>query len=138
MSPRTIFLSRLIGLFAILISLSMLMHKELSIETATTLIHARPLLSIVGMIVLVCGLAMVLSHNIWSGGLLPIVVTLFGWTILIRGALILFLSPDAMINVFEMLRLEELFPLYVIINLVLGLYLTYAGFQATRSTGAVW
>jgi hypothetical protein len=71
MSPRTIFLSRLIGLFAILISLSMLMHKQLSIETATTLIHTRPLLSIVGMVVLVSGLAMVLSHDIWSGGLLP-------------------------------------------------------------------
>ena len=36
MSSRTIFLSRLIGLFTILVSLSMFMHKQTMVETVET------------------------------------------------------------------------------------------------------
>ena len=107
MSPLTIFLSRLIGLFAVLVSLSLLMARKSGVEAVDALIHDRPLVLTIGMIVLLGGLAMVLSHNIWSGGALPVVVTLFGWIILIRGVLILFLSPDAMVSLFEVFRFEE-------------------------------
>jgi hypothetical protein len=130
MSPLTIFLARLIGLFLVLVSLSMLTHKQTMVETANALVHDRPLLLIVGMIALIGGLAMVLSHNIWSGGVLPVIVTLLGWSILIRGLLLLFLPPDAMVGLFEMLHFEELFYIYAAIAVVLGLYLTYAGFRS--------
>jgi hypothetical protein len=43
MSSRTIFLSRLIGLFNILVSLSVLMHKQTMAETVETLVHNRAL-----------------------------------------------------------------------------------------------
>jgi hypothetical protein len=36
-----------------------------------------------------------LGHNVWSGGALPVVVTLVGWVALIKGLLLLFLSPEA-------------------------------------------
>lgn len=129
MSPRTIFLSRLIGLFALLESLSMFVHKQSMVETAASLVHDRPLLLIVGMIALVAGLAMVLAHNLWSGGALPVVVTLIGWVILVRGVVLLFLLPEAVVRLFEIFRFEELYYLYAGITLVLGLYLTYAGFS---------
>ena len=130
MSPLTIFLSRLIGLFAVLVSLSLLMARKSGVEAVDALIHDRPLVLTIGMIVLLGGLAMVLSHNIWSGGAPPVVVTLFGWIILIRGVLILFLSPDAMVSLFEVFRFEEFFYVYAAIPLILGLYLTYAGFKS--------
>src|SRR6266581_7173274 len=93
-SPLTIFLTRLIGLFLILVSVSMLTHKQTMVETAGALIHDRPLLLIVSMLALTGGLAMVLSHNVWSGGVLPVIITLFGWIILIQGLFLLFLSSD--------------------------------------------
>src|SRR6266700_1557375 len=74
-----------------LVSLSLLLHKQSMVETVETLVHNRPELLILGMIALIGGLAMVLCHNVWSGGALPIIVTLFGWSILIRGLLLLFL-----------------------------------------------
>lgn len=76
MSRLTVFLSRLIGLFAILVALSLLMHKQATVETLTALVRNPPLLLIFGMIWLIAGLAMVLGHNVWSGGALPVVVTL--------------------------------------------------------------
>jgi uncharacterized membrane protein len=109
----------------------MLMHKQRMVETAGTLVHNPPVLLMLGVITLIGGLAMVLCHNIWSGGALPIVVTLFGWSMLIRGLLLLFLPPDAMINLFEMVRFGELFYIFAVISLVLGLYLTYGGFTSS-------
>jgi len=131
MSPRTVFLARLIGLFALLLSLTELLHKQATVETAAALVRDRPLLFILAMLGVLAGLAIVLAHNVWSGGALPVVVTLFGWILLIRGALLLFLSPEAVAGWIDFLHFEQLFYLYAGITLVLGLYLTYAGFKAS-------
>jgi sulfite exporter TauE/SafE len=131
MSPRTIFLARLIGLFAILLSLSEFLHKQATVETAAALVRDRPLLFILGMLGLLAGLAMVLAHNVWSGGALPIVVTLFGWILLIRGTILLLLPPDTLASLMDSIHFERLFYFSAGITLVLGLYLTYAGFKAS-------
>jgi hypothetical protein len=133
MSARTIFLARLIGLFLLLVSLPMFLHKQAMVETATAVGRDRPLLLVLGMLALLAGLAMVLTHNIWSGGALPVLVTLFGWILLIRGALLLLLSPEAIVGLFDFFRFEQLFYFFAAINVVLGLYLTYAGFRASPS-----
>jgi hypothetical protein len=128
MSARTVFLARLIGLFILVQVSAMVVHKQAMVDDMTGLMRDRPLLLIVGMIALAVGLAMVLAHNIWSGGALPIVVTAVGWIFLIRGVLILVLPADTLARLFEMVRFGELYYLYVAIPLVLGLYLTWAGF----------
>jgi len=94
MLPRTLFLSRLIGLYCILVALSMMTHREATVETVTALLHNPSMMLFVGVITLAAGLAMVLAHNIWSGGALAIVVTLVGWMTLIKSLLFLFLPPE--------------------------------------------
>jgi hypothetical protein len=136
MSRLTIFLGRLIGLFAIVVAVAMLAHRRAAVDTVATLIQDRPLLLILGMIALAVGLAMVLSHNVWSGGAMPVVVTLFGWIILIRGVLLLFLSHEALVAVFTSLHFGEFFYAYVAVILILGLYLTYAGFRSSMPPNA--
>jgi hypothetical protein len=42
------------------------------------------LIYIVGVAVFVAGLAIVRSHNVWTGGW-PVVVTIFGWLVLLGG-----------------------------------------------------
>jgi hypothetical protein len=74
----TVFLARFLGLFLIIESLSMLTQKPAMLELATRLIRDRPLLFIVEVLGVLGGLAMVLGHTVWSGGLLPVVVTLIG------------------------------------------------------------
>jgi hypothetical protein len=128
-APLTLFLSRLIGLFAILVVLSLVTHKQATVDTLTTLVRNPPLLLIFAMVWLIAGLAMVLGHNVWSGGALPVVVTLVGWLILIRGLLLLFLSPAAAIGLFKGLHLEQLFYIYLSLSLLFGVYLTYSGFR---------
>jgi len=128
MSARTVFLARLIGLFILVQVSAMVVHKQAMVDDMTGLMRDRPLLLIVGMIALAAGLAMVLAHNVWSGGALPIIVTAVGWIFLIRGVLILVLPADALARLFETVRFAELYYLYVTIPLMLGVYLTWAGF----------
>ncbi|HKO05251.1 MAG TPA: hypothetical protein VJW51_10905 [Candidatus Acidoferrales bacterium] len=130
-SQRTLFLSRLVGLYCILISLAQLSHKQASVEMAKALVHNAPVLFVVSLMAVVAGLAMILSHNVWSGGALPVVITLLGWLALLKGVLFLCLSPEAADKLFlGGYRYEELFYLYAAIPLLLGIYLTYAGFKS--------
>jgi len=132
MSPRTLFLSRLIGLYCILGALSMITRKQATLESVTALLHNPSMIFIVGVITLAAGLAMVLAHNIWSGGALVFVVTLVGWITLIKGLTFLFLLPEMEAALFlGQLHYQQLFYLYTSVSLVLGIYLTYGGFRST-------
>src|SRR5271169_2373155 len=132
MSPRTIFLSRLLGLYCVLAGLCMFTNKRTMVETVTVLVHNAPLMFVVGILALLAGLAMVLSHNIWSGGALPVVVTLIGWLTLFKGLLFLLLSPDVAVGFFlGGLHYEQYFYFYAAISFLIGAYLTYGGFKST-------
>jgi hypothetical protein len=82
------------------------------------------------MVWLAAGLAIMLGHNVWSGGALTVVITLVGWFVLVRGLLLLFLSPSAAIGIVAALHFEQLFYLYIGISLLFGVCLTYGGFRS--------
>ena len=130
MSPRTVFLSKLIGLYCILGALSVMIRRQAIVETVTALLQNPSMMLTLGVITLVAGLAMVLAHNIWSGGAPPVIVTLIGWITLIRSLFVLFLPPQIVAGYFlRQLHCQQLFYFYGAISLVLGVYLTYSGFK---------
>jgi len=129
MLHRTTFLSKLIGLYSILVPLSMLTHKAASMAAVNALVRSAPSVLILGVITLAAGLAMLLAHNIWSGGAVPVVVTLIGWITLIKGLLFLFLLPEAVADLLQSLHYQQLFPGFAAISILIGAYLTYGGFR---------
>lgn len=129
MSPRTVFLSRLIGLYCILVAISMTVRKQSILETITALLYNAPLMLLVGIFTLVAGLSMILVHNVWSGGLSTVVVTIVGWITLMKGLLFLFLPQEVEADLFlHKLHYEQYFYVFMVISLVIGIYLTYDGF----------
>jgi hypothetical protein len=134
MSPRTKFLGKLIGLYCILVSLYMLTHKQAMLDMVTALLHNPSAMFFVGLLGTSVGLALILGHNVWSGGALPVVVTLVGWAALIKGLLFLFLSPNAAPTIFlAELHYAQLFYVYSGFTLLLGLYLTVAASRLHRT-----
>src|SRR6266566_977525 len=93
MKPLTVYLGRLLGLFTLITSFWLLTERQNTLSTIPALLGDRPAMVIFAIIALAGGLAIVLAHNISSGGVLPILVTLIGWVMLIRGVLFLFLHP---------------------------------------------
>ena len=57
-------------------------------------------------------------------------VTVLGWVFLIRGAVLLYLSPEATAHLVDRFRFEDLFYVYLGLTMALGLYLTVRGFSA--------
>jgi hypothetical protein len=127
MSRLTVFLARFIGLFTVLLVVALLVRGSGTVEAA---VADRPAMLIYAIISLAAGLAMILGHNVWSGGALPVVVTLVGWLILAKGLMLLFVTPDALNRLFDHMHYGEHYYLYLAPSLVIGLYLTWAGFTA--------
>ena len=133
-SARTTFLCKLIGLYCILIALSMVTHKQATVDVVKAILQSPPLGFIVGAMAMVAGLAIVLCHNVWSGGAAPVVVTIIGWAALIKGLLFLILPPNAQSGMFiGANHLERLFYLYAAMSIALGAWMTYAGFTQHRA-----
>ena len=74
---------------------------------------------------------MVVGHNVWSGGVLPVVVTLVGWLILAKGVLLAgSFARRRLTSMMQQMRYGEHYRVFLAPALVLGLYLTWAGFTA--------
>ena len=121
MSQLTIFLARSIGLFTVLLVAGTVI--EATVEDEAVMISYA-------IISLATGVAMVVGHNVWSGGALPVVVTLVGWLILAKGSTLLVLAPDEMAAMVQRMGYAEHYRLLLTPALVIGLYLTWAGFSS--------
>jgi hypothetical protein len=132
MSRLTVFLARSIGLFTLLLVACFLVRGGAVIEATAA---DGPVMLSYGIISLAMGVAMVVGHNIWSGGALPAVVTLVGWLILAKGLFLLVLSSSGLTVMMHQMRYGEHYLLYLAPALVIGLYLTWAGFTASAARG---
>jgi hypothetical protein len=132
--PYTAFLSRLIGLYIILVSSAMVLHKERTLDIVNGIVGNPPLLFVVGIMGATAGLAIVLAHNVWSRGALPVLVTLTGWLALLKGMLLMFMSTTAGASEIFLatLRYEQRFHFYMAFSLILGAYLAYSGFAVRK------
>ena len=128
MSRSTPFLARLIGVFSIVLVAAMLVRGNALIETV---IGDHAIMFDLAMISVAVGLALVIGHNVWSGGVLPVVVTLVGWLILVKGLVLLFVTPEMFAKLFVQIHYGEHFYIYLAPALVIGLYLTIAGFATS-------
>ena len=135
MSSRTIFLSKLLGLYCIILALAMLVNGTVIMQDLTELAHDAPVMFIVGVFTLFAGLAMVLGHNYWRGGAVTIVVTLIGWLTLLKAVLILFIPLYvATLLPLTLLQSNHFFYVRLVVTLLLGVYLIYCGFVASAKT----
>jgi hypothetical protein len=131
MSERTRFLARLIGLYCLLAALMMLVQRDAMVSAITQLLHDPSVMLLLGVLLVAAGLALVLAHNLWSGGALPIAVTVIGWLTLIKGLVFWLLPPGAAASFYlERLHYADLYYLYCGVAFAIGLYLTIGGFRA--------
>jgi hypothetical protein len=128
MSPLTLFLAKLIGSILLIVVVSMATRKEAIAATANQVIHDPGMIFLTGVLRLVGGLAIVLGHDVWTGGALPIIVTLFGWLMLVGGLMQLFTPQAKLVELYHAMRFEQRYATYVAITFLLGLYLFIAGF----------
>ena len=130
MSPFTIYLAKLLGLYCIIVALAMSANKQQALKTVNEWVRSPPLMMLTSAITLALGLALVVGHNVWSGGALPITVTVVGWLTLVKGLAFLAVPPAQTIKLYDGLQYERFFFVYMGVTLALGFYLSVAAFSA--------
>jgi len=126
--PLTYFLAQLIGLLLLSIGVSILFQGKVFIKVLNDITENRTTLFMVGVVLLLSGLLVVLSHNIWNAGFLPLVVTVCGWVLILRGLVSMFVPGHGVTRMVRWFKVEEFSWAYGILVLVIGAYLTSAGF----------
>ena len=120
MTRVTVPLARGIGIFMVAL-VSAIMLRGIPVVTATVMLAYA-------IISLAMGAAMIVGHNVWSGGPLPVTVTLLGWLIFLE-ALVLLLAPaETLVRALGQMHYGDHFYLYLAPSLAIGLYLIWAGF----------
>ena len=128
MSFTTVFVARLIGIYCVVVAASMLTKRREAIATINAMIENPGAIMLSGVIALMIGLAVILGHNVWTGGVLPVAVTLVGWTAAIKGAWLLATPTSTLRKMYSAMNYERFFVVYMGGTLALGAYLIWASF----------
>lgn len=131
MPALTIYLSRLLGVVFLIVAVAMLADRETGVAALGQLGVDRTPLLLLGLVRVVFGVVIVLVHNVWRQGIWPLVVTLTGWAILVRGVAVLLIPPDAIAGIMNATHVVDFYYLYAAIPLALGGYLALRGFSVS-------
>ena len=82
---QSIFIAKLVGPVLLVAAIPMLINPKELQEIAAEFLQNRVLIYITGVMVLLGGLSIVNTHNYWVVDW-PVVITLFGWAMIIGGA----------------------------------------------------
>lgn len=123
----SLFLAKLIGLGLTIISSSLLLRRE-SITLLFDAYKSAAVVYVTGILEVFLGLALILSHNIWTADFRAI-ITVIGWMMLVRGIGRTF-APERIPQLLGKMRSAEsaFIPLLVFVFFV-GVYLAYAGLR---------
>jgi uncharacterized protein YjeT (DUF2065 family) len=124
---NSLFLARLIGPVMLVVGLAVFANPRGFREMSEEFLASRALLFLSGLILMPAGLAIVLTHNIWSLDW-RVLITLLGWLAAIGGALRLF-GPLFVVKAgHTMLNKPYFASVAAAIWVVLGLLFCFFGF----------
>ena len=71
-----------------------------------------------------------LGHQVWSGGALPVVVTLIGWAALLKGIVLLLVPAERVADAYKGIGLARFFHVWMVVVLAIGLWTAAIAFTA--------
>lgn len=122
------FLSKVMGIYFIIISTAMFTNMQQFSNSINSLINDAPLMFVTGFFTLILGILIVVSHNIWQWNW-RVIITILGWITLLKGVSIIF-CPQ-LIDKTTVLFLQNMNVAYIAagIDFALGVLLSYFGFR---------
>lgn len=131
---NSIFLAKLIGPYCIIVAVGIMFNLEAYQKVMQDFFKNSALIYLGGVLALIIGLLIVLSHNLWIANW-PIIITLFGWLGIIKGAWLIIL-PDVVANFADVYRKKTtLLRAHLIVVLALGICLTIFGYFSGQASG---
>ena len=127
MDPLSIFFAQLFGLYFIIAGAIILFRRKSLIPAVAEFGQDRALVLVVALVELIAGLAIVISHSIWTPDWRGI-ISLVGWIMLAESVFYLSLPLSGMRRIVRMFNTNRWYISGGFISIVLGLYLAGVGF----------
>ena len=123
----SLFLAKLIGPVMLVIGLAVFANQRGFRDMAEEFIASRAMMFLSGLIVMPAGLAIVLTHNLWTADW-RVLITIFGWLNVVGGAIRLAGPPFLSKAGRAMLKQPYFISLAAAIWTVLGLLFCFFGY----------
>lgn len=127
MTTTTILLSRVLGLYLILIGAIIVFRRHEFIGIFAGFVRERLLRVIVGMIVLLGGLFLLVQHQDWSSAPATI-ITLLAWIAVLEAIFYLSLPEEVLARTLQAVNRPGFYVVGGLCSIVLGVYLAGHGF----------
>jgi len=125
----SIFLAQLLGPMFVVLGIALLSKPQMFQTVLQGFIGSATLLYLAGFFGLLGGMALVLTHNVWVADW-RLIITLIGWVTLVR-ALISIFQPQWIVGAgTAILKQRGIFFGAAVLNLIVGLILSYFGYTA--------
>lgn len=122
------FLSKVLGIYLILVSLAMFVNLEQLTLYVQDLLKNAPLMLVIGFWTLILGLLMVVSHNVWQWNW-RLLITIISWIVLLKGASMVFYPHYVDKATLLFMQNKSIAYSTAGFELILGIILTYLGFK---------
>lgn len=124
----SVVLMRLLGVMYLIMALGLLMNQKAYKKIFADFYKHTPLVFMMAFMSIIMGMLLVSYHNIWEWSVVGL-VTLVGWSALIKGAALV-VFPDAFREWTGRMLSGPWYPLALAVTFIVGLFMTYHGFFA--------
>ena len=124
----SIFLAKTIGLYLVIVSAAFILKANELKPVALDMVRNSSLVMFSGILALIFGILIVVSHNIWVMDW-RVIITLLGWLALLKGVMRLFFPEFAMSKMKKCVENNASYTMMMLITLFIGLVLLYFGFM---------
>ena len=125
---NTMFLAKILGPYMVIVAIGIMLNLKYYQGMMEDFFKNKALIYLGGVLALIIGFLIVLSHNVWEASWVAI-ITIFGWGGLIKGVwLIVFPnSVGKLTKAYQ--RKPALLKIHLLVILALGVFLTIKGYS---------
>ena len=125
----SLFIAKLLGPSFLIVGTALLTRPEAFRVLLQEFIKSGVLLYLAGILGLVGGLALILTHNVWALDW-RLIITLFGWATVVRAIVTIFL-PQRIVSIgARLIEHRNSFVIAAVFDLIIGVVLSYFGYLA--------
>jgi uncharacterized protein YjeT (DUF2065 family) len=123
----SLFLVKALGVYFAVGGVSILVNHAWFKKMVKDFSKSPALIFVAGIFIFILGLIMVMFHNVWSGEVWQIAITVISWLVVLKGAMY-FVFPQWTMKFAKSLKFEGLYVFAGLVSLALAGWFLYVGF----------
>jgi len=123
----SLFLAQVFGIYFVVMGLALVLRGEAIQQTIGEFVSNRALKFFAGIFVLILGILLILTHNIWDGTW-RVLITIFAWLTFLKGIFYLLLPVGFFAGLAKVMNRKSWFMGGGLIAILIGAYLLFIGF----------